>query len=293
MFDSHGHLYEDRLAADLPRVVEHAQMDGMRGVLLAGETPSTWRAQAVLRARFHSPTFCVGLAYGVHPVCAAAMSAQDLSHALSALHRAVRGQPVSDSDLDSDLAGLPAPNAVGELGLDLRHPATRGTLPKQTRAFSAQLALAREQNLPVVLHIVSAHADALRLLKQEGLPAAGGVVHSFSGSAEVCREYLSLGLCMSFSGALARSSAPKLARAARTVPLDRLLVETDVPFQTPAQCRPAPGQTASAPFPWSAVLSAVLSALSLARNEPISVLSEHTERNARALFRLPSAPQPV
>ncbi|MCA9793948.1 MAG: TatD family hydrolase, partial [Candidatus Eremiobacteraeota bacterium] len=195
-----------------------------------GTSPSGWRAQEAFRGRAH-------LAFGLHPWQAGSLEA-----------------------LPDHLRGAVA---VGEIGLD-RH---RGH-PEQEQAFRDQLDLARQLDLPVILHLVKSDGRALELFQQDGLPKAGGVIHSFSSSPEMVVDYLKLGLYIGFAGNLLRHD--KAARAAREVPLERLLVETDAPSQLaePAQV--------------GRVVERLAELFGLSPTE----IAEKTDQNARRLFRL-------
>jgi TatD DNase family protein len=121
-------------------------------------------------------------------------------------------------------------HGLGELGLDAR-PAYRDSLPKQELAFRAQLRLARRFDAPLILHIVREHSLALRVLREEGVPARGGIVHSFSGGAREAQAYVELGLLLSVSGGNFRGGDRRVRQAAARVPADSWLVETDSPDQ--------------------------------------------------------------
>ena len=273
MFDSHCHLHDDRIYDHAEQVIARAEQAGLSGVLLAGVDAASWSRQDRLRVQFESPSFSVGVAYGVHPQIAASLSSSQLDEQLAQLRLAVRGQ------LSCDGVVLQAAHAIGELGLDASSEQTRAALPVQERAFRAQLALSRELNVPIVLHILRTHPATLRILKSDGIPRASGVVHSFGGSAELCKEYVSLGLSISFAGGITLEHAPRLSAAAQVVPLGRLLVETDAPDQTPLSLRPARCEPA--------FVSAVIAKLAQLRGETALAIAKASEENARRLFRLP------
>lgn len=260
MFDSHCHLH-DRRVVDPAGQIARARVAGVRGFLLAGVNPDGWRVEEEL-ARAHAG---VVVAYGVHPQRIAELDDQESDRMVCALEAAL------------EEGARVRPVAVGEIGLDGARE-RRASLPRQERTFRSQLALARAHELPVVLHLLDAHGRALELLKQDGLPGAGGVVHSYSGSAELAREYLALGLYLSFAGPIGNPSARKLREAARKVPRERLLVETDAPFQTPLPHRPLANEPA--------FLVANVAALAQIRGEPADELAAFTEENARRLFGL-------
>jgi TatD DNase family protein len=164
--------------------------------------------------------------------------------------------------------------AIGETGLD-GVGERRARLADQEVVFRAQLALARERRLPLMLHILDAHGRAFEILRGDGVPS-GGVIHSYSGSAEMARDYLALGLSLSFAGSVTHPGAKRARAAAAVVPRDRLLVETDAPDQTPAPHRPGLNEPA--------YLGTIVSALAAARGEPAEEVARGTEGNARRLF---------
>lgn len=255
-----------RLAA-----LQRAQAAGLSGLLLAGVDRRDWQAQCEL-AETAAPDFAVARAYGIHPQVVEDLDDDQLSAQLAELALALRGQHRE----------LPTPHAVGELGLDALTPARRAALPRQERVFRDQLALARDADLPLVLHILRTHGEALRVLRSDGVPRCGGVVHSYSGSAELVPDYLSLGLSLSFSGALTWPQSRRLQAAARCVPLDRLLIETDAPDQTPEGQRPGLNEPAFLPL--------ICASLAAIRGEDPQTLAHATRTNAQRLFRLTANP---
>jgi TatD DNase family protein len=261
VFDSHCHLHDARLIAQADAAIERAKAAGVAGFMLAGVSPSGWRTELELRERHPE----CAVSYGVHPQLCAELDEPALLAMLDELGPAVRG------------AGWPRPAALGEVGLDTSTPALERTLPFQERLFRAQLALAREARLPVILHVLQAHGRALELLKQDELSEAGGVVHSYSGSAELVPRYEALGLHVSFSGIVCQPRAKKARAAAARVSPERLLVETDAPDQTPLPHRPASNEPAFLP--------SVIEELARLRGQSAASVAELTERNARRLFQ--------
>src|SRR5579862_7559656 len=237
VFDSHCHL---QVAADARADLERARAAGVGGFVLAGVAPDEWPAQAAL-ARAHAD---VHVAYGVHPQLVAELDDAACDRALDALEQtlALAFDGKTAAHAIAPVAPV-APVALGELGLDGAGD-RRASLERQERLFRAQLAIARRRALPIILHILDAHARAVEVLREEAPFAAGGVVHSYSGSAELVRDYVELGLDISFAGSVANPRAKKTRRAAEVVPRERLLVETDAPYQTPAARRPAANEPA-------------------------------------------------
>lgn len=212
--DSHSHLDFAVFDGDRDAVLERARAAGIGGHLVAGVDPAGWVRQRALAARYPGIRWTAGL----HPQVAAEMT-------VGAIDAALAGLP-------AQFEGPHAASGLGETGLDKLFACSE-TMDVQVHAFRAQLALARELDQPLVLHILHTHGRAMALLKADGLPKAGGVIHSFSGNAELARQYVKLGLCIGFVGAVCRPNARKLHGAAAAVPDERLLIETDAPDQSP------------------------------------------------------------
>jgi TatD DNase family protein len=261
VFDSHCHLHDARVGDAAEAEILRARAAGVEGFLLAGVGPDGWPDQERL-ARAHPDLF---VAYGVHPQLIDELDDAETDRAVLALSETLASP--------SRVRAV----AVGEIGLD-GVGARRATLERQAGAFRRQLAESRAKDLPVVLHILQAHGRALEILKADGVPHAGGVVHSYSGSAELVRDYVGLGLSISFAGAITEANARKTHEAARVVPAERLLVETDAPFQTPRPFRPARNEPA--------FLVAIVDALAQIRGEAKAELARSTAENARRLFGL-------
>ena len=258
VFDSHAHLQDPRVLE--PAVAwEHARAAGVRRVVLAGVDAADWARQAALAAL---PG--VSRSVGIHPQIVAALDAAGRERELAALEQtlAVRSAGVV---------------AIGEIGMDGIGD-RRASYDAQAALFEEQLRLAQRHDLPVILHILRAHEEALRVLERVGVPAAGGVVHSYSGSPELVPRYLEHGLHLSFSGSITWHEAGRAARAVRACPRDRLLVETDAPDQTPRARRPDANEPA--------FLGDVVGAVAGILDAPVAEIASVTYENACRLFRL-------
>lgn len=257
MIDAHCHLDDPGLVPE--RVVAEARAVGVSDIVMAGVDATGWRAQRALAERFAG----VHTVFGIHPQVVPAVACEALEAAYVALEQAI-------------VAARPV--ALGETGLDRLSPATKSSYDTQVLAFREQLRLARRFELPVVLHLLRADEGALRILKEEKLPAAGGVVHSFSGSADFARQLLALGLHLSFAGTLTFPQSRRLREAAAACPRDRLLVETDTPDQTPVPHRGERNRPALLPL--------VVEALAAVRGWSGAETAAITADNARRLFGL-------
>ena len=251
--DAHCHLDVEDFAADRDAVFERAHRVGVRGFVVAGVGPEAWGAQRTLAAR---PG--VKWTAGLHPVAVA--DGADVDAALAALPQA--------------FVGAHAAVGVGETGLD-RRAAHAPTLDRQEAAFRAHLAFARERNLPVVLHLVACYAPALDLLRRDGLPPAGGMVHAWSGGPELVRDFCALGLHLSVAGLVAHPRSRRLRAAAAAIPFDRLLIETDAPDMAPPDL-PRRNEPAFLP--------AIAAAVAAARGCTAHAVIVSTAANAARLF---------
>ncbi len=133
------------------------------------------------------------------------------------------------------VAATPVARAVGEIGLDYHYDFSPRDVQQQV--FRAQIRLARELQLPVVIHTREADADTVAILKEEGRGDLRGVLHCFTGDQTLARAGLDLGFYVSLAGIITFPKAAELRETARLVPLDRLLVETDSPYLAPVPYR--------------------------------------------------------
>ncbi|QGU32876.1 TatD family hydrolase [Thermochromatium tepidum] len=174
------------------------------------------------------------------------------------------------------LAADPRVVAIGETGLDY-YRLGDGDASVQQRRFRIQIAAARACGKPLIIHTRAARADTLRLLREEGAAAVGGVLHCFTEDWETARAGLDLGLYLSFSGILTFKKAEPLREVARRVPLDRLLIETDAPYLAPVPHR---GRSNTPLY-----LGYVAGCLAELRGLEVERLAEVTADNYRCLFR--------
>jgi TatD DNase family protein len=218
MIDSHCHLADDVFAADLPEVIDRTKQAGFERVMVILDGGNAQEEQQA--ARVHELWDDVRVSIGVHPHHAQKFNGNALGSAA-----VVREQ----------IKRTPYARAVGEIGLDYHYDYS--PRPVQQAVFRAQLRLARELKLPVVIHSREADSDTIDALKTAGGSDVKGVMHCFSGTVELASAALDLGYYLSFAGILTFPSANELRQIARQVPLDRLLLETDSPFLTPAPHR--------------------------------------------------------
>lgn len=254
--DAHCHL-EPHDYPDPEPYVERARAAGLVHAVLVGQfqppdggRPASFGAALEISAR-HPALFTPTM--GLHPHDAAQATAADWSE----LER---------------LCALPEVRAVGEAGLDYYYD--RSPRDVQRDSLARQCALARRVDKPLVVHVRDAHRDCADVLRAEGPPA--GQIHCFTGDVEAARAYLDLGFALSFSGVVTYNKTDALQEAARFVPLDRLLVETDSPYLAPVPHRGRKNEPA-----FVAETGRKIAAL---RAMAVEDLAEATSRNAAALF---------
>lgn len=213
--DSHAHIDDSDFDADREAVLERARAAGLRYLLaIGGGTRAEDLAAAVPIAERYDWIYA---SVGLHP------------------HEARHFQ---DSHLEElrTLLGHPKVLAVGEIGLDYYYDHSPREVQKQV--LIQQLELAREVNLPVIIHCRDAWSDLREIVGSHGHSATlGGILHCFTGSREDAFEFLDVGFLISFAGNVTFKKAENLRAVAREIPLDRLLTETDSPYLAPVPYR--------------------------------------------------------
>jgi len=265
VFDSHCHLDRAAFAPDREEALARAQAAGVDDILVPAVEPGGWEgllAWVAGRPGVHA-------ALGIHPQALPDLDPRQDDRRLADLEAALsRGGAVAVGE-----CGLDGPTAYPEAGEAGPHPAS---MERQLAVLAGHLSIARRLRLPVVLHSLRA-ADPMReILERDGVPA-GGVLHSFSGRADQVPALAALGLHFSFAGPVTYEGARKPLAAARAVPRERLLVETDAPDQTP---RPHRGRNEPAFLP------RVVEALARALEVPVAEVADLTAANARRLLHL-------
>lgn len=170
----------------------------------------------------------------------------------------------------------PRVQALGEIGLDYHYNHSQPN--EQRRAFIEQLRMAHQANVPVVIHTREAEEDTLAIMRDEGAELLGGVIHCFSSGSEFARKCLELGFHISFSGIVTFPKATTVQEAAKEVPLDRILCETDSPFLSPVPHRGRANEPA-----W---VKHVVLKIAEIRNMDPEELAAATLDNTKRLFRI-------
>jgi TatD DNase family protein len=258
MIDSHCHLAGEEFEADLPDVIARAKQAGVAAaiVILAAQDEAEigrWERVRTLWPEAHA-------AVGVHPHQAGEFASEP----------AAAGRL-----LESRLDSVPGACAVGEIGLDYHYDFSPPDV--QQAVFRAQLRVARERQLPVVIHTREAEADTLAIIGEWGSDTSG-VFHCFSGDVEAAARALATGYYLSIPGIVSFPKAVELREAVRIAPLDRLLIETDSPYLAPVPFRGKRNEPAH--------VARVAEVLAETRGLAPAELSGAVTANTRRLFRI-------
>jgi TatD DNase family protein len=253
LIDSHCHIDAKRFDEDRAAMLARARARGVERLVTVGCDEAN-SVRALDLARTHDFVYASA---GVHP------------------HEAEGASETFEASLRALLAHDKCV-AVGECGLDYYYD--HSPRERQREVFARQIALAREVNLPLIVHVRDAWEDCLDLLKSEGARDAGGVIHCFSGLVQHARAALELGFHISIPGIVTFKSPGDLPEVVPLVPTDRLLVETDSPYLAPAPHRGKRNEPA--------YVREVAERVAALRGEDVDATIESTGANARALFGL-------
>lgn len=252
LIDSHCHLHDARYEDRSAEILERASREGVfRAVTIGSDLPES---EAAVRLAGRHPELAATV--GIHP------------------HEA-RTWSAAAAERLRELAGEPQVAGYGEIGLDYHYDFSPRAA--QREAFAAQLALARELALPVVLHSREAEADTFAVLREHAPYAEGGVFHCFPYGVEAMGEALALGFHVGITGIVTFDKSGLSQAVASAVPADRLLLETDAPYLSP---KPKRGQTNEPSY-----LVHVAREVARLRGEPLEEVARQTTSNAARLFR--------
>ena len=217
-FDSHAHYYDERFSSEgsvsAEELLRELFLADVGAVVNVGTRPETSRA-AIAQAKLFPNMYT---AIGIHP--------SDIEYTDS----------LESALADTERLILDRSNkcvAIGEIGLDYHYEGYDKELQKF--CFEEQMRMAERLALPVVIHDRDAHSDVMDTVRK--FPAVRGVMHSFSGSAEMARELVELGYMVSFSGTVTFKNARRPKEAAAAVPIERIMIETDCPYLAPHPLR--------------------------------------------------------
>lgn len=212
LFDTHAHLNDENYNEDRDEVIQRARKAGIRHIVNIGFDLASSRESIKLAESYDF----IYAAVGIHP------------------HDAAEAGPGYLEELEK-IAQRPKVVAIGEIGLDYYRDLS--PRPVQRKVFVEQMALAKKLQKSIIIHDRDAHGDMMDILRKEKPGPSGGVMHCYSGSWEMARELLAMGFYISIAGPVTFPNAAKLKDVAARVPRDRLLIETDAPYLTPAPYR--------------------------------------------------------
>ena len=246
IFDSHAHYDDESFSEDLSSLLSSMPSKGVTGIVNCATDINSCKKCAAISENYNNIYF----AAGIHP-----HEAQDVPE-----------------DFIQKLAEFSKHQkcvAIGEIGLDYHYDFSPREIQKDV--FEKQLILAKELQLPVIIHDREAHEDTMNLLKKY---KPKGIVHCFSGSVEMAKETVKLGLLIGLGGAVTFKNAKKPVEVAKYVPLESLVLETDCPYMTPVPFRGK--RNDSSLISYTADFIAELKGLSV--QELIDITTENSKR---------------
>jgi TatD DNase family protein len=255
LIDSHAHIQGSEFAADLQAVIDRARAAGVEKIVVVGGAGELSSSEAAVAVAHTFPGLFATV--GMHPHDAKAVSEEDLKRL-------------------KELTADPKVVAVGETGLDFYYNHSPRDL--QMKIFARFIHMARETDLPIVVHDRDAHREIAELLRSEGGGELRGVIHCFTGDYEAAKTFLDLGFYLSFSGIITFKNADPLRDVARKSPLERMLVETDSPYLAPAPHRGKRNEPA--------FVRLVAETIANVRGVPSDTMAQATSQNAQHLFRI-------
>ncbi|PAB58070.1 TatD family hydrolase [Anaeromicrobium sediminis] len=212
LFDSHAHLNDSRFDKDRDQIIKRAKEEGVKYILNPGADFASSVASINLAEKYDM----IYAAVGVHP-----HDAKDMDETTITL-----------------LKGLSKKKkvvAIGEIGLDYHYDFSPRDVQKKW--FIEQIRLAKEVNLPIIIHDREANQDVMDILKAENAFETGVLLHCYSGSVELAKQYVKLGAYISIAGPVTFKNARKTVEVVEQIPLEYLMIETDSPYLTPMPYR--------------------------------------------------------
>lgn len=251
LIDSHCHLDFSHFDDDRDAVIERCMQLGLTRIIVPGVCRERW--PSLMACCNQSPLLSPAL--GLHPMFMHRHQDKDIEALERALHQ---HQPI----------------AVGEIGLDFFVPGH--DKKAQTALFAAQITLAEQFELPVILHVRKAHDEVLKILRQSNVP--GGIVHAFNGSMQQAEHYMKQGFIFGVGGALTYPRAQKLQRLFTDLPLTAIVLETDAPDM------PLAGHQGERNAP--TMIPQIMEKLAELRGEATNEIAKITTANCQQLFAL-------
>lgn len=253
LFDSHAHYDDKRFDEDRDIILSSMAEAEVSLIMNVGADMRTSRKSVALANKYSF----IYAAVGVHPHDTKDISENDIQELL-------------------ELSKHPKVKAIGEIGLDYFHNHSPKEL--QLKWFERQMQLAAELNLPVIIHDRDAHQDCMAVLKRYDLHKTGGVLHCFSGSTEMAREAIKMGMVISIAGPITYKNNVKTTEVVKEIPLEHMLIETDCPYLTP---HPYRGERNS-----SLYVKYVAEKIAEIKGIAVAEVARVTKQNACKLFKI-------
>ena len=251
LFDSHAHLNDEAFDQDRPDLLETFRDAGVGLVMNAGCSLASSR-EGIALAEAYPWIYC---SVGTHPD-----TADEVNEEVLEVYR--------------QMCSHPKVKAIGEIGLDYYYETIHRDA--QMRAFRMQMQLAEELDMPVIVHERDAHEDGMSIVKE--FPKVKGVFHCYSGSAEMARQLVDMGWYIGFTGVLTFKNARKAVETAASIPLERILLETDCPYMAPEPYRGKRNHPGYLPK--------MAEKLAQIRGIPVEEAIRATTENAKRLYRI-------
>lgn len=252
LFDSHAHLNDEKFNADREAVINRAFASGVNGIINVGSCMASSAASVKLAEQYAN----IYAAVGIHP--------HDAKGAVENDYGKLAAWIKHDKVV-----------AIGEIGLDYYYDLSPRDV--QRTVFVRQIDVARQMGVPIIVHDRDAHGDILEILKSEA-KGLTGVLHCFSGSLEMAREVIKLGFYISIGGPVTFKNAAKLPEIVTSIPLERLLFETDCPYLTPHPHRGKRNEPAH--------VRLVAQQVASLRDMDVATLAKVTSENVKKLFKI-------
>jgi TatD DNase family protein len=253
IFESHAHYDDEAFDEDREVLLGSLKEHGIGTVINVGASLASCRSTMELAEKYPF----IYAAIGVHPSDTAELTQESIAWM-------------------EELCRNPKVVAVGEIGLDYHWPEPSGDIQK--RWFIEQLRMARRTHLPAIIHSRESAKDTLDIMQGEKAEEIGGVIHCYSYTKEMAREYLQMGFYFGIGGVITFKNSRKLREAVEYIPVDRILLETDSPYLSPEPYRGKRNSSLHLPY----VAEAIAQIKGMTAQEIITI----TENNAKALFGL-------
>jgi TatD DNase family protein len=256
--DTHAHLTFPEFKIDLPDVIKRAKAANLEAIINIALDEEALAASLKIAEQYPGYVFT---AYGLHP--------QDASQWNNKIAEKTR-----------ELAKAKKIVAIGETGLDYHYKLS--PLDQQKEVFRQSLRLAQEFDLPAIIHSRAASKDTMLIIHEENQGQLKGVLHCFSGELQLAEKALAIGLSISFTGNISYPKAHAVREAAKIVPLDKIMIETDCPFLAPQIYRGQRNEPAH--------VTEVVKQIAEIKGLSFEEVALKTTSNAQAVFRLSTLP---